>query len=223
MTISNTVKYLRVSTFSRLKTPFAKWARSRRMGKFVEAIHLHEGISVLDLGGTASIWASVPSPSINVTLLNLEYGPDLGEAPSSHSFRYLVGDACNVTGFADGSFDLVFSNSVIEHVGDAERRSAFACEVRRLGRGYWIQTPSKWFPIEAHNGMPFWWFYPKRLRTSLIASWRKKLPGWTDMVEGTDIVTRAELRELFPEATILVERVLGMPKSYVAFHPPSPF
>jgi len=57
----------------------------------------------------------------------------------------------------DGEFDLVFSNSVIEHVGDFERMRQFVHEARRVAKSYWIQTPSKWFPIEPHCGMPFWW------------------------------------------------------------------
>jgi hypothetical protein len=77
-----------------------------------------------------------------------------------------------------------------------------------------------WFPIEAHNGMPLWWFYPRRLRRALIERWRPKLPEWTEMVENTDIVSKSEFRILFPEANIVVERVLGIPKSYIAVHVP---
>ena len=93
-------------------------------------------------------------------------------AASRHNLRYIEGDGCNVEGIADQSFDFVFSNSVIEHVGGPERRRAFANEIRRIGRSYWVQTPSIWFPIEAHNGMQFWWFYPQSVRRALIAGWR---------------------------------------------------
>jgi hypothetical protein len=113
--------------------------------------------------------------------------------------------------------DFVFSNSVIEHVGGAERRAQFAREVRRIGRSYWVQTPSIWFPIEAHSGMPLWWCYPKGMRNWILRRWREKLPAWTDMIEGTTVVKRAELQRLFPDAKIKVERVLGVPKSYIAF------
>jgi hypothetical protein len=190
------------------------------MRRFTSMVQLTEGMSVLDLGGTASIWRNVPQPALDITLLNLEYGTSANETAPSHRFQQLVGDACNATAFGDGSFQLVFSNSVIEHVGDAGKRAAFAREVRRLGRSYWIQTPAIWFPIEPHCGMPFWWFYPKRLRAWFITSWRKKLPAFTEFIEGTDIVSKAEMRRLFPEAKILVERLLGVPKSYVAVYSP---
>ncbi|NJK36721.1 MAG: class I SAM-dependent methyltransferase [Oscillatoriales cyanobacterium RM1_1_9] len=44
----------------------------------------------------------------------------------------LEGDACEVLDFSDNSFDLVFSNSVIEHVGSLERQTVFAQNVQRL-------------------------------------------------------------------------------------------
>ena len=113
--------------------------------------------------------------------------------------------------------DFVFSNSVIEHVGGAARRAQFAREVRRIGRSYWVQTPSIWFPIEAHSGMPLWWCYPQGMRNWILRRWREKLPAWTEMIEGTTVVKRAELQKLFPDAEIKVERVFGIPKSYIAF------
>jgi hypothetical protein len=208
------------------------------MKRFMFVVHLTEGMSVLDLGGLPPIWAYVPQPSVNITLLNLDYeapaiirdgvrgrppgpggqGPYRVEAPTAHKFQYLVGDACTGTAFKDASFQLVFSNSVIEHVGNSEKMAAFAHEARRLGRSYWVQTPSRWFPIEAHSGMPFWWFYPERVRAWFIARWRQKMPAFAEMVKGTGILSKAELRKLFPEAEIIVERILGVPKSYAAFY-----
>jgi hypothetical protein len=93
----------------------------------------------------------------------------------------------------------------------------FAGEVRRLGRSYWVQTPAKIFPIEAHCGMPFWWYYPEFLRNYFLTRWRGKLPAWTEMVEGTRVLQRKQLEELFPEAEVYVERFFGITKSYAAF------
>jgi SAM-dependent methyltransferase len=175
-------------------------------------------MSIIDLGGQPTIWKDVPE-ALEITILNLE-GIAKIDAQSHHRIRYVVGDACRVSTFHDKQFDVVFSNSVIEHVGDPQKRAQFAHEAKRLGRAYWVQTPSKWFPIEAHCGMPFWWLYPRRLREWFIRRWRILLPEWAAMVEGTDIVTKAELRRLFPESTILVERVFGIPKSYIALSVP---
>ena len=120
--------------------------------------------------------------------------------------------------YHDGEFEIVFSNSVIEHVGSDDRQRAFASEVRRVGRKFWVQTPSKWFPIEAHCGMPFWWFYPEYLRRAFLRRWRKKLPAWTEMIENTRVLTRRQLIDLFPEAKIKVERFAGLSKSYVVYY-----
>jgi hypothetical protein len=208
------IKYLRMVIFYSLMMPFAKWARKRRTALFVRTHQVGPGQHVLDLGGTPMIWENIRA-SLNVTILNL---PPLTRTQhrSHHFFEYVEGDACNVRGYENRRFDLVFSNSVIEHVGDAARRAAFAREVRRLGRSYWVQTPCGLFPIEAHCGMPFWWFYPQWLRHFFIERWRKKLPDWAEMIDGTTVVSKRELRNLFPEASILVERVFGIPKSFVA-------
>lgn len=211
------LKYLRIFVFYRLLRPYSEWTRKRRMRSYAALMRVREGMSVLDLGGLPKIWDSV-SQRINLTILNLP-GAVEGNAASHHTIRYVEGDACQIREFEGCSFDSVFSNSVIEHVGSAEKQAAFASEVRRLGKSYWVQTPAKWFPVEAHCGMPFWWFYPDRFRRYLIERWRKKLPEWTQMVEETTVLTKAEMRRLFPEARILTERSFGIPKSYIAcFH-----
>jgi hypothetical protein len=211
------LKYLRFRLFTALLRPFSRHARLRRMRAYARLMRVRDGMSVLDLGGQPAIWQSLPG-RLDITILNL---PGVAEHTADPRIRYVEGDACRVGDLQRGQFDTVFSNSVIEHVGGAEQRSAFAREVRRLGRSYWVQTPAKWFPIEAHCGMPFWWFYPARLRRWFIARWRGKLPAWTEMVEQTSLVERAELQALFPEARIRVETFCGLPKSYIAYFPGS--
>ena len=209
------LKYLRVKAFMFFRDPFSESARRRRMHSYVALMDIKAGSSVLDLGGQPMIWDSVPA-SLNLTILNLP-GAAISNHISHHKIRYVDGDACEVEGFNERSFDCVFSNSVIEHVGPVKKQTDFAREVRRLGSSYWVQTPSKWFPIEAHCGMPFWWFYPEFIRHSFIERWRRKLPAWTQMVEETTVLTKRDLRRLFPEATILVEKSFGFPKSYIAY------
>jgi SAM-dependent methyltransferase len=210
------LRYARFQAFTQLMRPFSVWARRKRMEQMLRLTNITEGMSILDLGGTVHSWSHPFIPSLDITILNLP-GAIEKLSESQHRFRYIEGDACKVEGITDQAFDLVFSNSVIEHVGGFERRVAFAREARRIGKAYWIQTPSLWFPIEAHTGMPFWWFYPERLRKSEISRWRAKLPAWTDMIQGTTVIRKSELAMLFPEAKILVERVSGIPKSYTAF------
>jgi SAM-dependent methyltransferase len=125
--------------------------------------------------------------------------------------------------YADGSFDVVFSNSVIEHVGDFAKQEQFAREASRVGKALWIQTPAREFFIEPHLIAPFFHWLP--------AAWQKRVARrftvWGLMTKPTPqqvheflgtirLLTAAEMRALFPDCEIIVERFLGMPKSYVA-------
>lgn len=208
------LRYARFRLFRSLMAPFQRWTRARRMRLFLQLVRPESGASVLDLGGQPETWGHEALPALDITVLNL---PGVVEQPPTtrQRLRLIEGDGCRVE-MRDRSFAVVYSNSVIEHVGDAVKRAEFAREVSRLGGAYWVQTPSIWFPIEPHCGMPFWWFYPPSLRRAILTRWRRKLPAWTDMVEGATVVSKAELRRLFPDAQILTERVLGIPKSYIA-------
>lgn len=64
--------------------------------------------------------------------------------------------------FADQSFDVVWSNAVIEHVGAQDRQVLFLKEIARTGKAAFITTPNRWFPFEVHTRVPFLhWFLPK--------------------------------------------------------------
>lgn len=210
------LRYALFHTALRAKAPFSRRQRQQRMDLFLRTMNLQGGERVLDLGGTAAFWRDCPLP-LRLTIVNLPGSGMQDAGPSIHDMTLVEGDACAMPFVADRSFDIAFSNSVIEHVGPVARQQAFAREVRRAAPRYWVQTPSIWFPIEAHNHMPFWWFWPAPLQRSTIARWRRKLPEWTEMIEGTTVILRADLQRMFPEATLWTERFAGFPKSYVAW------
>ena len=209
------LKYLRLNLFYKFLRPYQQQTRRKRSEMFSKHIRLQPGMKVLDLGGTPEIWQFVETP-LDITLLNLEFDPQFTASnyKGHHNLTFIQGDACD-TKFPSNAFDLVFSNSVIEHVGDVQKQQAFAAQVHRLAPRYWVQTPAKWFPIEAHTGMPFWWFLPERLRTKLIANWRKDLPLWSEYIAGTRLVDRASLTRMFPNSSLLTERNVGLVKSYI--------
>jgi hypothetical protein len=135
-------------------------------------------------------------------------------------FRALLGDARRLEGRADGSVDLVHSNSVIEHVGPWQDMAAMASELRRVGRAGWMQTPAWEFPIEPHFRAPFLHWFGQPLRRRMLALSphyrRAGLAARRLHVDRINLLSRAEVAALFPGCEIWVERVALLPKSYVA-------
>ena len=208
------LRYLRIKIFYTLMRPFSNLIRGARIRSFLKIMKPNKGTKILDLGGQPTIWDFVETPLI-ITCVNLP-GIAMVDHPTHHDIRYLEGDACHLLDFKFGDFDLVFSNSVIEHVGDTTKQIQFANEVMRLSNNYWIQTPCKNFPIEAHSGMPFWWYYPSWVRTYFLNQWSKKLPDWAEMIATTTFVRKKDLKKMLPKAKILTEWFI-FPKSFIAY------
>ena len=196
-----------------------KSLRLERMKQFLSLVKPPSNARIIDLGGTLEVWQWFDH-DFDVTVVNL---PDAYKFKNSKSFgKYTVveGDATNlIDTFSDRSFDIVFSNSVIEHVGDESKQADFASEVIRLGEGYWVQTPSNYCPLEPHTSVIGYWLLPEFVRQSLHRKWEKKLPEWTEMVRGTRVLSRNRMRELFPESQFYIERKFLFEKSYTAYKP----
>jgi hypothetical protein len=181
-----------------------------------------EKIDILDIGGDISFWKHVgwKSEKCHICLLNL-YENKI-EEKDSPNFHTIVGNALSLP-FQKGQFDLIFSNSVIEHVGSKKNQQIFAEEVKRVSDKYIIQTPSLWFPLEPHSLIPFFQFIPHRLRALLIMNFNinyfPKKSSYKEALEvskSTLMFSKKEFRKLFPDAEIQVERLFGLPKSYTA-------
>jgi len=124
-----------------------------------------------------------------ITALGLHDGA--GFALHYPEIPYVQGDACALP-FADQSFDVVYSNAVIEHVGDLERQRRFVAEALRVGRRVFLTTPNKWFPIEVHTRLPLVHWLPKPVADRAYASIGR---GWA---RENHLLGRTELRRLFP-------------------------
>jgi hypothetical protein len=198
--------------------------RARRFREFeAAALALPRPIRILDIGGTTEFWENrgwADWEDMRITLVNLEPVPRHRE-----NITPTVGDATDLSRFADNTFDLVFSNSVIEHLFTFENQRLMAREVRRLAPAYWVQTPNYWFPIEPHFLAPGWQWLPEELRVAIL---RRRAVGWNgrcpDPAKARSVVgqhrlmRRSELHQLFPQATIMPERVGGLVKSWTARH-----
>lgn len=188
------------------------------MQRFEQQLAVQDHDRVLDVGGSPFNWQFVTHQP-HVLLLNLTLS---GEPLPEERFTETVGDARALV-YGDQAFDVSFSNSVIEHVGSLEDQRRFASEVRRVGRRVWVQTPARGFPLEPHFLTLFVHWLPRRLRPWWIRwfslwSWltRPSTEAITAMLAEIRLLSRAEMQELFPDCEILVERVLFMPKSYIA-------
>lgn len=195
--------------------------RRRRMQKFAAALRPGPETTLLDIGGRTQTWVvELPQQQdFSVAMLNLRYSE---KTPLAPRFKAIEASALAIP-FADKSFDIAFSNSVIEHVGSWEDQKQFAREVSRVGHKLWIQTPARSFPIEPHYVAPYIQYLPKRLQRRLVRwftlrGWLERLPQAEidEMVNEIRLLTYPEMKELFPDCTILRERTLGLTKSYVA-------
>ena len=186
------------------------------MARFVALMGVRPHQRILDLGGVATLWRFVDIP-LDITIVNLDAADLRRRQDGPHRFTYLLGNATDLMGLADDSFDIVFSNSCIEHVGPREKQDAFSREVRRLAQSYFVQTPAPSFPIEAHTGLPFWWWWPSSLRRHITLRWRRKDPNYAAFIEETRSLSAGQLSALFPDAAIYKERVAGFTKSLAAW------
>jgi hypothetical protein len=174
---------------------------------------------VLDLGGTPAAWQRCPVRPAQVVVVNLEPV----DRPSPRWIVPVRGDACQLPESLRGErFDLVYSNSVLEHVGGHARRQAFADSVHAASTRHWVQTPYRYFPVEPHWLFPGFQFMPPAGQAALSRWWPLGHIRSADRrsavhdVLGVELLTRTQLACYFPHAEIWPERLAGLVKSLVA-------
>ncbi len=210
---------------------FGSKMRARRMEPLVgliSRVYAQKGkVNILDVGGRGTYWKAIPQEfleqhGVTVTILNLPC--DLTGSNDS-MFSYVVGDACNMSEYPEHAFDIVHSNSVIEHVGNWDRIKSFAKESRRLAPNLFIQTPYFWFPIEPHFIKLAHHWLPKPLRASMWMRFKMGQRGraanidqaMTKLDDEPYLLDLRMFRYLFPDCQIIKERFFLFTKSIVAF------
>ncbi len=196
--------------------------RKRRFAFFQRLLApLPRPLRLLDVGGTQEFWEKMEfaEQDVEVLLYNLT------KVETTHpNLQSMAGDAREMSVFGDGQFDLVFSNSVIAHVGDYTQQLQMAREVRRVGKRYCVQTPNRYFPLEPHVLLPFFQFFPFWLKVFILthfrSPWGWKLSGRAEAiayVREIRLLSEKELHVLFPGAQIYREKFLGMTKSFLVY------
>jgi SAM-dependent methyltransferase len=134
--------------------------RVKRMKLFVDELDPSSTTLILDIGGTFLNWDFI-AVKPKITILNLSLPND--DIVDKYDHKFIIGDATKLE-FADNSFDVAYSNSVIEHLYTWETQIKFANEAMRVGKKLYIQTPAKSFFVEPHYITPFIHFLPKEVQ-----------------------------------------------------------
>lgn len=203
--------------------------RSKRFAKveqLISTILAEKGsCEILDLGGTELYWTIGEQflrkhrGKISITLVNLERE----RVQDANLFKSMSGDASDLSLLDGQQFDMVHSNSVIEHVGDHQAMARFAANVRRLAPRYFVQTPNYWFPFEPHFRLPFFQYLPEWTRVEIIrhfaVGYFDKVPdsaeAW-DIIKHHQMIGVRKMRRFFPDGDISFEKIGPLNKSIMA-------
>jgi len=185
----------------RLADSISLRSRQRKLRLLLDELRPTPETSVLDIGadelgfgeehgcGTMNFFEEhYPWPE-RITALGLHDGERF--RARYPGIRYVQGDACALP-FADGEFDIVFSNAVIEHVGGRDRQRRLVSEAIRVGRRVFITTPNRRFPLEVHTRLPFVHWLPDALSHRVYRATGKEFA--TDV----HLLTRRSFESLFP-------------------------
>lgn len=195
------------------------------MGLVDKVIAQKGSCRILDLGGVSKYWLALEAgwhgKNIDITLVNNDNHEHI--LNSSSTFSHMFGDVRDLGALDSNSFDVVHSNSVIEHVGTWEDMKRMAAEARRLAPSYFIQTPNYWFPYEPHFRYPILHWLPRPVQVSLVMA---KGRGFFPRAETVDeaqrmlascsLIDARSMQALFPDAEIRSEKLGPLTKSLMA-------
>ncbi len=195
--------------------------RRKRMERFIKELGVTAQTRILDVGGVPETWETFPCRP-TVVLLNMPRT----RSEMTGSLCWVAGDGCSLP-FRDGTFDVVFSNSVLEHVGGSANQERFAREVERVGHGYWVQTPNLWFPVETHLLTPFIHWFPRSWQRVIVPRFTvwgalmrisrdRRQYYFEHYLSDVRLLGRRQMSSLFPGARLIRERVCGLTKSLIA-------
>ncbi len=204
--------------FRRLLKEMSRRSRTKKFELFQSVFHPRPEDRVLDLGASGEVFLRYTFEDVYPYPLRITGGGcNLDEVLSArHCYpqpTYAVFDGCCLP-FPDKSFDLVFSNAVIEHVPG--RQKPFADEVMRVGKSWFVTTPNYWYPFETHYHLPFVQFLPRWLQREYNRLLGTHIPK--GQVQDLALLSAGQLQRLFPTSRVARVRVTFWPETLVAYH-----
>ncbi len=173
---------------------------------------LNVGATGTHLGLTDQFEAFYPYPD-RVIGGGLSFVDVQDYARSFPRVKAVVFDGCALP-FADRSFDIVFSNAVLEHLPTWKAQQRFAAEVRRVGRAWFVSTPNLWYPVEPHYHLPFVQFLSQSRQQRLVRALGKQ------PYPVLRLLSRRRLGQLFPSSAVVGCRVTFYPETLIAYRMP---
>lgn len=196
--------------------PFLRYFRVKRMKTFQKQFNISSKDRILDVGGTPFNWSLITEEP-KLFLVNLTI-PKQRENPR---IIWIVADGCHLP-FKKNSFDIAYSNSVIEHLGNIKNQKLFANEFKRIAKRHYLQTPNRTFFFEPHYLTPFIHWLPPTWRKKLMKNFTVR--GWitrpsaeqcSSFVDEINLLSHSEMTQLFPDTEIWTEKFLLWVKSFV--------
>ena len=180
-------------------------------------------LKILDVGGfvskhAAQILDEHPNKQ-KLASINISQGELMSIRDVYPDLPVSVADARQLP-FKSKSFDIVYSNAVIEHVGSRADQHLMAKEIQRVGRAWFVTTPNRWYPFEFHTRLPLIGWLPAPLMKKLSRAYsydhiqRRYRSGAGS--ESTRLITRHELESMFPTSEVVCQRVTFWPETLIA-------
>lgn len=152
--------------------------RTRKYNYFIKSIAPSASQKILDIGFTDNDYSEEANylekhyPYLkNITALGME---------NDGNFKKLFPEITTVLydgnkfPFSDNTFDIVWSNAVIEHVGDRKKQVQFIQEMLRTCKQVYFTTPNKYSPSIFIRNYHWYTGFPKSISTKYSIGWEKR-------------------------------------------------
>lgn len=184
---------------------------------------LDKPVNILDLGGSDYHWRNSRfrnNKNFQITIVNTEQQ----NVKDVCNLSFIKKDARELGYFSEKEYDLVYSNSLFEHINNFDEQKKLAEEIRRIGKHYFIQTPNFYFPLEPHFLFPFFQNLPEAARLKLVQKydlgWFKKQTDETkarELINSVRLLKKRELKQMFPDGKVYSEKYLLLNKSFIIY------